>query len=106
QFFGIPPREAERMDPQQRIWLETVWLALADAGIAPESLDSSSTGVFVGVASEDYGRMQVDDPTLIDTYVATGSALSIIANRTSYLLNLRGPSLAVDTACSSSLMAV
>jgi len=106
QFFGIAPREAARMDPQQRLLLEVAWEALADAGVPPNALTGTPTGVFVGISSNDYGRLQLDDERLCDTYVGTGSALSITANRLSYLLNLSGPSLAVDTACSSSLVAV
>jgi acyl transferase domain-containing protein/acyl carrier protein len=106
QFFEIAPREAKRMDPQQRLLLEVTWDALADAGETPEKLSGSPTGVFIGISTNDYARMQSEDPSLSDAYAGTGSALSISANRISYLLNLRGPSLAVDTACSSSLVAV
>jgi acyl transferase domain-containing protein/NAD(P)-dependent dehydrogenase (short-subunit alcohol dehydrogenase family)/acyl carrier protein len=109
-FFGIAPREAAAMDPQQRLVLETAWEALEDAGIAPTSLGGSATGVFIGIGLNDYQRLQVPeqnaDPTLIDTYTAAGNALCISANRLSYTLDLRGPSMAVDTACSSSLVAV
>jgi acyl transferase domain-containing protein/acyl-CoA synthetase (AMP-forming)/AMP-acid ligase II/SAM-dependent methyltransferase len=104
-FFGIAPREASRMDPQQRLLLEVAWEAIADAG-QTEAISGSATGVFVGISNDDYGRMQIDDPGLLDAYAGTGSALSIAANRISYLLNLSGPSLAIDTACSSSLVAV
>jgi acyl transferase domain-containing protein/acyl-CoA synthetase (AMP-forming)/AMP-acid ligase II/acyl carrier protein len=103
-FFGISPREAERMDPQQRILLETAWEALEDAGIDPQA-GTRSVGVFVGVSSNDYGRLQGDASTL-DAYVGTGNALSIAANRISYAFDFRGPSIAVDTACSSSLVAI
>jgi len=106
QFFGIAPREAVRMDPQQRLLLEVTWEALQDAGQVPERLAGTRTGVFVGISTDDYGRRQLEDPGLSDAYAGTGSALSIAANRISYLLDLRGPSLAVDTACSSSLVAV
>lgn len=106
QFFGIAPREAARMDPQQRLLMEVVWEALEDAGQTPDRLSGSSTGVFVGISNDDYGRLQLDDSNLSDAYAGTGSALSIAANRLSYFLNLRGPSLVVDTACSSSLAAV
>jgi len=109
-FFGISPREAARMDPQQRIVLEVAWEALEDAGVVPAGLAGSKTGVFIGIGLNDYGRLQVpeqtQDPTLIDTYTISGNALCITANRLSYLLDLRGPSVAVDTACSSSLVAV
>jgi len=106
QFFGISPREAARMDPQQRLLLEVAWEALEDAGQVPRELAGSRTGVFVGIASQDYGQMQLTDPQLSDAYAGTGSGLSIAANRLSYFFDLRGPSLAIDTACSSSLVAV
>jgi acyl transferase domain-containing protein/acyl-CoA synthetase (AMP-forming)/AMP-acid ligase II/acyl carrier protein len=104
-FFGIAPREAEEMDPQQRLVLEVAWEALEHAGQAPDRLTGSSAGVFLGISSNDYARLQ-EDPERIGPYWATGNALSIAANRVSYLLGLRGPSVAVDTACSSSLVAV
>jgi acyl transferase domain-containing protein/acyl-CoA synthetase (AMP-forming)/AMP-acid ligase II/acyl carrier protein len=103
-FFGIAPREAERMDPQQRILLETTWEALEDAGLDPQA-GTRNVGVFVGISSNDYGRLQGDASTL-DAYVGTGNALSIAANRISYAFDFRGPSLAIDTACSSSLVAI
>jgi acyl transferase domain-containing protein/acyl carrier protein len=105
-FFGISPREAARMDPQQRLLLEVTWEALQDAGQVPERLAGSPTGVFIGIATNDYGRLQWNDFDRIDAYAGTGNALSIAANRISYLLDFRGPSLAIDTACSSSLVAV
>jgi len=105
-FFGIAPREAEKIDPQQRWLLEVAWEALEHAGQPPRQLSGSRTGVFVGISSNDYARKLATDSTQVDAYVVTGNALSIAANRLSYLLNLRGPSLAVDTACSSSLVAV
>lgn len=105
-FFGISPHEAARMDPQQRLLLEVSWEALEHAGLAPNRLYGSETGVFVGISSSDYSLFQLHDPALVDAYTGTGNAHSIAANRISYLLDLRGPSLAVDTACSSSLVAV
>lgn len=104
-FFGISPREAARMDPQQRLLLEVSWEALENAFIPPGSLAGTRTGVFVGISSYDYSRLQFDDPERIDAYAGTGNAHSIAANRLSYALDLRGPSMAVDTACSSSLVA-
>lgn len=104
-FFGISPREAARMDPQQRMLLEVVWEALEHAGLPSGRLAGSQTGVFIGISSYDYSRLQFSDPAQIDAYAGTGNAHSIAANRLSYLLDLRGPSLAVDTACSSSLVA-
>jgi myxalamid-type polyketide synthase MxaE and MxaD len=105
-FFGISPREALRMDPQQRLLLEVTWEALQDAGQVPEHLVGTQTGVFIGIATNDYGRLQWNDLERIDAYSGTGNALSIAANRISYLFDFRGPSLALDTACSSSLVAV
>jgi amino acid adenylation domain-containing protein/thioester reductase-like protein len=103
-FFGISPREAARMDPQQRLLLEVSWEALENAFIPPQSLAGTRTGVFVGISSYDYSRLQFDDPEMIDAYAGTGNAHSIAANRLSYVFDLRGPSMAVDTACSSSLV--
>jgi myxalamid-type polyketide synthase MxaE and MxaD len=105
-FFGISPREASRMDPQQRLLLEVTWEALQDAGQVPERLAGAAVGVFIGIATNDYGRLQWNDLARIDAYAGTGNALSIAANRISYLFDFRGPSLALDTACSSSLVAV
>jgi amino acid adenylation domain-containing protein/thioester reductase-like protein len=105
-FFGISPREATRMDPQQRLLLEVSWEALESAGIPPDSLKGTSTGVFVGISSYDYSRLQFSNPQQIDAYAGTGNAHSVAANRISYFLDLRGPSLAIDTACSSSLVAI
>ncbi|MDH7486314.1 MAG: beta-ketoacyl synthase N-terminal-like domain-containing protein [Anaerolineae bacterium] len=105
-FFGISPREAERMDPQQRLLLEVAWEALEDAGQPPDRLAGSLTGVFVGISSNDYARLQFAAPEFIDAYAGTGNAHSIAANRLSYFLDLQGPSVAVDTACSASLVAV
>ena len=106
KFFNISPREAARIDPQQRLLLEVAWEALEDAGQPTERLADSPTGVFVGVSTYDYGSLQFGRPDLIDAYSGTGGALSIAANRLSYALDLRGPSMAIDTACSSSLVAV
>lgn len=105
-FFGISPREALRMDPQQRFVLEVAWEALEQAGIIPATLANSLTGVFIGISNNDYSRQQFAQLESIDGYAGTGNAFSISANRVSYLLDLRGPSIAVDTACSSSLTAV
>jgi microcystin synthetase protein McyG len=107
-FFGLSPREAVHMDPQQRLLLEIAWESLEDSGQMTGGLAGSATGVFIGAQSHssDYYLMQAHDRNQIDTYTATGTAHSILANRISFLLDLRGPSLAVDTACSSSLVAV
>ncbi len=104
-FFGLSPREASRMDPQQRMLLEVTWEALEDAGVPADRLAGTPTGVFVGISTNDYGALQ-RQAELSDAYAGTGNALSIAANRLSYVLDLKGPSMAVDTACSSSLVAV
>ncbi|MEV7096703.1 beta-ketoacyl synthase N-terminal-like domain-containing protein [Amycolatopsis sp. NPDC051045] len=105
-FFGITPREAEAMDPQQRILLEVFWAALEHAGIPPSTLRGTRTGVFVGLSATEYGSLTMTDVAGVDVWSGTGAAASIAANRLSYLLDLRGPSLTLDTACSSSLVAV
>ncbi|PSL51987.1 myxalamid-type polyketide synthase MxaE and MxaD [Saccharothrix carnea] len=106
EFFGISPREASAIDPQQRLLLEVAWEALEDAGQVPTALAGTDTGVFIGISSYDYALLQAPRLDAIDAYWGTGVALSVAANRISYLLDLRGPSLAVDTACSSSLVAL
>lgn len=107
-FFGIAPREAQGMDPQQRLMLEVAWEALEHAGQAPDRLERSATGVFVGVTSSDYTYLQVQagDASLYDAHFTSGIAHSVFSGRLSYLLGLQGPSLTIDTACSSSLVAV
>ncbi len=105
-LFGISEREAERMDPQQGFVLEVAWQALEDAGIAPDGLAGSRTGAFVGVSTRDFDRRLADHWELADVRAATGSSGAVIANRLSYALGLRGPSLSVDAACASSLAAV
>ncbi|SOX53019.1 Mycocerosic acid synthase, partial [Mycobacterium ahvazicum] len=106
EFFEISPREATAMDPQQRLLLEVAWEALEHAGIPAESLRRSQTGVFAGACATDYGYLAGTDLSRVDAWSNIGGALSIIANRLSYVLDLRGPSVSVDTACSSSLVAV
>ncbi len=105
-FFGISPREAAQMDPQQRLLLELVWHALEDAGIPPSKISGSAAGVYIGASATDYSDLRLGDPAGADSYFMTGSTLSILANRISYIFDLHGPSLAVDTACSSSLVAL
>jgi acyl transferase domain-containing protein len=108
KFFGITPREAIHMDPQQRLLLEVSWEALEYAGLAPERLRNSQTGVFVGVTVNDYLQLQtrLGDRDLIDAYSTTGSHFNAAAGRISYTFGLQGSSMAVDTACSSSLVTV
>ena len=107
-LFGIAPREARSMDPQQRLFLETAWEALENAGVAPDSLSGTKTGVFCGVTGSDYAYMQLalQDPETLDAHFTSGIAHSIVSGRLSYLLGLQGPSITLDTACSSSLVAI
>jgi acyl transferase domain-containing protein/acyl-CoA synthetase (AMP-forming)/AMP-acid ligase II/acyl carrier protein len=105
-FFKISAREAASMDPQQRLLLEVTWEALEFAGLVPKALSGSQTGVFVGICSNDYGRLKQDRQGLTDPYSGTSHAFSIAANRLSYVMDWHGPSMAIDTACSSSLVAV
>ncbi len=104
-FFNIAPREAKTMDPQHRLLLEVTWEALEYACQSPENIAGSNTGVFVGISSNDYFRVQRGYDQL-DAYFGTGNAFSTAANRLSFFLNLKGPSFAIDSACSSSLVAV
>jgi acyl transferase domain-containing protein/acyl carrier protein len=106
QFFGLSRREADSLDPQHRVLLETAWEAIERAGQTRAHLAASETGVFVGITASDYGRRLAADPHRLDAYYVTGNTLNAAAGRLSYLLGLRGPSLAIDTACSSSLVAV
>jgi acyl transferase domain-containing protein/acyl carrier protein len=108
QFFGISPREAPYVDPQHRLLLETAWEAIEDAGLVLDFEKGSDLGVFVGISHNDYQVIQGTpwDSQGISPHSPTGSAHSIAANRISYCLNLRGPSVAMDTACSSGLTAV
>jgi glutamate-1-semialdehyde-2,1-aminomutase len=105
-FFNISAREAEQMDPQQRLILQLVWHALEDAGLTFDMLAESNTGVFVGISHSDYAAITRGLKADKGIYSGTGSATSIAANRISYFLNLKGPSIAIDTACSSSLVAL
>ena len=108
QFFGISPREAPYVDPQHRLLLETSWEAIENAGIVLDFEKGSDIAVFVGISHNDYQGIQSTafDHFGITPHTATGSAHSIAANRISYCLNLRGPSVAMDTACSSALTAI
>ncbi|QDV72209.1 type I polyketide synthase [Botrimarina mediterranea] len=108
-FFGVTPREASRMDPQQRMLLEVAWEAMENAGCPADRLAGTATGVYVGVGGTDYKSVPIHTAEyfqLIDAHVGTGNALSIASNRVSYALDLRGPSMSVDTACSSSSLAI
>lgn len=104
--FGISPREAAQMDPQQRLLLHVVWEALEDAGLAPDRLAGTETGVFIGCSAMAHASRLAHDAALSDSHLMTGNTLSLVANRISHVLDLRGPSMTVDTACSSSIVAL
>ncbi len=106
EFFGIAPREAALMDPQQRLLLHAAWRALEDATLDPRSVAGSDTGVFVGVMANEWANLHLSDYAGITAQHGSGNGYFMTANRLSYHLDLKGPSLAVDTACSSSLVAV
>ena len=105
-YFGILPREAERMDPQQRLLLEVAIEAIDDAGLPHERLRGSRTGVYIASYHNDYAQLQHNDVEDIELRTLTGTLHSVLANRLSYFLDLRGPSISIDTACSSSLVAI
>ncbi len=105
-FFGISPLEADLMDPQQRLFLQAAWAAVEDAGHRPSELRGTRTGVFVGATSHDYDGHLTAIGRDREAHSSSGLAHCIIANRVSYLMDLRGPSQSVDTACSSSLFAL
>ncbi len=106
-FFNISPREARHIDPQQRILLELAWEGLEDAGITPARLEGQPVGVYMGIFLDEYWDLQrYAAPSQVGMHTNTGGTLSIAANRISFFLDLKGPSIAVDTACSSSLTAI
>ena len=110
EFFRMSPLEAQLLDPQHRLMLETSWQALEDASIDPESLKGSRTGVYAGISNYDYREMAIDSPetsgVAAGLYAVTGNTFNTAIGRVSFALGLEGPSMAIDTACSSSLVAV
>lgn len=105
-FFRISPKEAELMDPQQRILLEMSWGCLEDAGYSAKALSGSKTGVFIGASGSDYNRLLDKNIEKIEAHFGIGTSMAALANRISYFYNFNGPSMLIDTACSSSLVAV
>ncbi|RYN56955.1 6-methylsalicylic acid synthase, partial [Alternaria alternata] len=105
-FFGISPKEAEHMDPHQRLGLELAYEALQNAGLQTDRLAGSDTAVYIGVDSDDYSRTVMDDLPAIEAWSGIGTAHHGVSNRISYHFDLRGPSTAVDAACASSLVAL
>ena len=107
-FFGVSAREANLMDPQHRMLLETAWRAVEHSGTSPTALANTRTGVFVGLSTHDYLGMASDELSYpeVDAYLAIGTAAAAGAGRISYRLGLQGPAVTVDTACSSSLVAI
>ncbi|MDQ3288638.1 MAG: polyketide synthase [Pseudomonadota bacterium] len=103
-FFGLSPVEAEAMDPQQRVFLQTCWHGMENAGYTAERMSGSKCGVFVGCSYGDYNLLSREQQ--INSLGFTGNATSILAARVSYFLNLVGPCVSLDTACSSSLVAI
>jgi polyketide synthase 5 len=106
EFFGIGDREATAIDPQHRLLLETAWEAVQHAGLNPTTLAGSATGVFVGLAHDDYTLVTGSAGALEEPYGYTGTAFSMASGRISYTLGLSGPAVTVDTACSSGLVTV
>jgi acyl transferase domain-containing protein len=106
EYFGIPPREVDQMDPQQRLALEVVIEAIDDAGLPHAALRGSRAGVFMACYHDDYARLVYQNVEALDTRSLTGTLHAVTANRISHFLDLRGPSVALDTACSSSLVAI
>ena len=106
EFFGINEREAIAIDPQHRLLLETSWEAMEHAGLTPETMGESLTGVFVGLTHGDYQLVAADAHAMEGPYGFNGSSFSMASGRIAYALGLHGPALTVDTACSSGLIAV
>ncbi|KAI3379107.1 hypothetical protein SNEBB_007999 [Seison nebaliae] len=105
-FFNVHPKQADNMDPQLRLLLEVVYETIVDAGIDPEKLKGSRTGVYVGASTSDAAQAFAKDPEKLSKYGMTGCAHCMFANRVSFFFDFNGPSYMIDTACSSSMMAV
>uniref|UniRef100_A0A3Q2YXV4 Phthiocerol/phenolphthiocerol synthesis polyketide synthase type I PpsD-like n=1 Tax=Hippocampus comes TaxID=109280 RepID=A0A3Q2YXV4_HIPCM len=105
-FFGIAEAEADVMDPQHKLLLQCTFRALEDAGVPMEGISGSRTGVYIGLMNRDFEMLLSNSPASISHYNATGTAMSLAANRISFVFNLTGPSFALDSACSSSLVAL
>ena len=106
EFFGMSPREAEMVDPQQRLALELTWEALEHAHLPASDLKGREVGVFIGSSSSDYQVFLTSDSAAASPYAVTGASNAIISNRVSYTFDFRGPSMTMDTACSTSLVAI
>lgn len=105
-FFGISPAEAKVMDPQHRLCMQSIWKTIEDSGYKPSALSGSKTGLYIGVSVNDYAEIMEKESAHVQANTAIGSVHSMLVNRVSYFLNLKGPSEPIDTACSSSLVAL
>lgn len=103
-FFKVVPKEAETMDPQQRLTLEASWFALEHAGINPQTLVGKQVGVYCGIMTHDYTNMIIQSGLEHNNFIGTGNGASVLSGRVSYCFGFQGPAITVDTACSSSLV--